>query len=550
MKKIVYVIIAVVILGGIILVFADRNKDQSEFVTAFVDIGAVAKNVDATGSVVAAEDIELNFRTTGRIESINVSEGEQVKAGQVLAVLEAGALHSQVKDAESVLIEAQANLKKLLAGATEGDIRISEITVEQKGGDFGAKRNDLESLISKSLVELKNLKNTAIVDLNNELIVAETAMEVVDNTLNNEDAGYTLGVLDSMSVPLAQESQSEAGDIINEAKILIKAVDEGSSDEQTLNAIEVVKNALEKTRECLSSVFFVLENTIISNNLTQTELDALITGIQSEQVKISTARNNIYASQSNWTNKQVYYNEQILKARDAVDAAGDAFDLAKAQLEFKTAGPEDYEIDAYNAKIAKTEANLVLAQSKLSDAIIKAPVNGVVIKINNKVGEQTSLALAVVEMIGEAKLEIDVNIPESDIAKIRIGQMADITLDSFGDDNVFPGFVIFVDPAETIIQDVVYYQVKVHFKDDVQGIKHGMTANTVIETDKKENVLRVPLRAVKQKNGDKIVTVLRADKTQEEKNITVGLRGDDYIEILNGLEKGDTVITFVNDKQK
>jgi len=550
MKKIVYVIIAVVILGGIILVFADRNKDQSEFVTAFVDIGAVAKNVDATGSVVAAEDIELNFRTTGRIESINVSEGEQVKAGQVLAVLEAGALHSQVKDAESVLIEAQANLKKLLAGATEEDIRISEITVEQKGGDFGAKRNDLESLISKSLVELKNLKNTAIVDLNNELIVAETAMEVVDNTLNNEDAGYTLGVLDSMSVPLAQESQSEAGDIINEAKILIKAVDEGSSDEQTLNAIEVVKNALEKTRECLSSVFFVLENTIISNNLTQTELDALITGIQSEQVKISTARNNIYASQSNWTNKQVYYNEQILKARDAVDAAEDAFDLAKAQLEFKTAGPEDYEIDAYNAKIAKTEANLVLAQSKLSDAIIKAPVNGVVIKINNKVGEQTSLALAVVEMIGEAKLEIDVNIPESDIAKIRIGQMADITLDSFGDDNVFPGFVIFVDPAETIIQDVVYYQVKVHFKDDVQGIKHGMTANTVIETDKKENVLRVPLRAVKQKNGDKIVTVLRADKTQEEKNITVGLRGDDYIEILNGLEKGDTVITFVNDKQK
>ena len=492
----------------------------------------------------------MNFRTTGRIESINVSEGEQVKAGQVLAVLEAGALHSQVKDAESVLIEAQANLKKLLAGATEEDIRISEITVEQKGGDFGAKRNDLESLISKSLVELKNLKNTAIVDLNNELIVAETAMEVVDNTLNNEDAGYTLGVLDSMSVPLAQESQSEAGDIINEAKILIKAVDEGSSDEQTLNAIEVVKNALEKTRECLSSVFFVLENTIISNNLTQTELDALITGIQSEQVKISTARNNIYASQSNWTNKQVYYNEQILKARDAVDAAGDAFDLAKAQLEFKTAEPEDYEIDAYNAKIAKTEANLVLAQSKLSDAIIKAPVNGVVIKINNKVGEQTSLALAVVEMIGEAKLEIDVNIPESDIAKIRIGQMADITLDSFGDDNVFPGFVIFVDPAETIIQDVVYYQVKVHFKDDVQGIKHGMTANTVIETDKKENVLRVPLRAVKQKNGDKIVTVLRADKTQEEKNITVGLRGDDYIEILNGLEKGDTVITFVNDKQK
>ena len=74
-----------------------------------------------------------------------------------------------------------------------------------------------------------------------------------------------------------------------------------------------------------------------------------------------------------------------------------------------------------------------------------------------------------------------------------------------------------------------------------------MTANVIMETDKVENVLRVPLRAVKQKNGVKIVVVL-VNGLPQEKTVTTGLRGDEYMEILSGLNEGEDVITFTKTK--
>ncbi|MFH1890795.1 MAG: efflux RND transporter periplasmic adaptor subunit [Candidatus Kuenenbacteria bacterium] len=548
MKKIVFIVIGVVIIGGIVLAVVNKGKNESEFVTAFADTGQVVQNVDATGAVSSAEDIELNFRIAGRIESLSAVEGDHIMAGQILAVLEAGALRSQVKDAESALVEAQANLEKLLAGSTAEDVRISEITVEQKKQDLTTKKNDLKSLVSKSIIELKNLKNAAVVDSHNELVVAETAMEIVDNTLDNKDAQSTLGVLDSMSLPRAKDSHDLANESIDGAKLLIADIDENSAESEVAAAIGIVQNTLSDARACLSDVFYVLQNTITSSDLSQSELDAFVSSIQGEQVKISTAKTSLQTAESSWTNKQVYYDEQILKSEDAEMSAKDSLDLAQAQLTFKKAGPQGYEVAAAQAKISKAEANLILAQSKLSDAIIRAPVDGTVVKINYKKGEQTSLASPIIEMIGKISLEIEVDIAESDIVKIRVGQKANVTLDSFGDEKVFKSSVVFIDPAETLISDVVYYEVKVQFDNEVEGIKPGMTANVTIETEKRENVLRVPLRAINQKNGGRIANILNSQNQQEERIVEVGLRGDDYYEIINGIKEGDEVITFVKNK--
>jgi len=74
-----------------------------------------------------------------------------------------------------------------------------------------------------------------------------------------------------------------------------------------------------------------------------------------------------------------------------------------------------------------------------------------------------------------------------------------------------------------------------------------MTANVTIITGMKENALYVPVRAVKSRNGDKYIEVLE-NGLVVEKIITLGLRGDEGIEILSGLEEGDEVITFVKEK--
>ena len=74
-----------------------------------------------------------------------------------------------------------------------------------------------------------------------------------------------------------------------------------------------------------------------------------------------------------------------------------------------------------------------------------------------------------------------------------------------------------------------------------------MTANVKIVTAEEENVLFVPFRAVKSKNGDKYIDVL-VDGVPERKIVELGLRGDEGIEILSGVEEGEEAVTFVKEK--
>ena len=193
-KKILIPSVIVVFIIATAVVVASR-KSKPEYVTAPVGIGSVIQSVDATGVVSSAEDIELNFKTTGLISSIYVKKADKVSAGKILAALDAGALNSRVADARGELLEAEANIKKVLAGSTPEDVKISEITVEQKKQNLNSAQNNLDNLKSQRDIELQNLKNTAIVTFNNELIDGESAMETVDQTLDSADAQETMGVL-------------------------------------------------------------------------------------------------------------------------------------------------------------------------------------------------------------------------------------------------------------------------------------------------------------------------------------------------------------------
>ena len=141
--------------------------------------------------------------------------------------------------------------------------------------------------------------------------------------------------------------------------------------------------------------------------------------------------------------------------------------------------------------------------------------------------------------------EIKVQVPESDIAKLKTGQLADITLDAFGSADHFSGHISFIDPASTVIQDVVYYEVTVLFDANDERIKPGMTANVDVTTAELKDVLVIPLRAVKYNEKREAYVELLQGVEVVTKSVQVGLRGDDgLVELVSGLEDGDIVITF------
>ena len=185
-------------------------------------------------------------------------------------------------------------------------------------------------------------------------------------------------------------------------------------------------------------------------------------------------------------------------------------------------------VDNIRAQISKTE--------------IYSPIKGVVTKKDAKVGEIVTAGASIVSIISDAEFEIESNIPEVDIVKIKIGNEAKVTLDAYGSDILFAAKVISIDPSETMIEGVATYKVTLGFSGNDARIKSGMTANIDILSDKKENVIFVPLRAVIARNGNKIVRILDGESVKETE-VRVGLRGSDgNIEILEGIKEGDRVV--------
>jgi HlyD family secretion protein len=124
---------------------------------------------------------------------------------------------------------------------------------------------------------------------------------------------------------------------------------------------------------------------------------------------------------------------------------------------------------------------------------------------------------------------------------MEIGNEVEISLVPFPDE-IFKGRVILIDPAEKLVEGVVYYEATVAFETIPEGIKSGMTADLEIKTASREDVLIIPEDAVQEKEGKTIVEVSREGNI-EEREIETGLLGsDDMVEVVSGLEEGEKVI--------
>ncbi|HPL95180.1 MAG TPA: efflux RND transporter periplasmic adaptor subunit [bacterium] len=545
-----FVIIGLIILIIIIgLVYRAKKSGQTiTYTTAKVEIMTLKQTVDVTGQVASAQAINLNFKTTGRIKEILVKAGDKVVANQKLASLDTGALASQITNAEAAVRQAQADYEKIKAGATAEDIKVYEDRVVQKEQELLNAESNLNTTKSKGAVEINNLKDALITTLKNELVTAQAALEEIDNSLNDTDAQGTLSIKNKELLNIAETNKIVAQTAYEEIKNTINTLELTVGTEDLKIISDNLKNVLNKIATALADTLDVLGATTTSADLSETELDALKTNIKTRQTAINTANSTLQSAKASWLNKISYYEDLIASAENSVASAQKALTIAEAELLLKKKPAQSYDIKSAEARVAQASASLALARANFNDAIIVAPVDGTITKKNFSVGEQSLLTTPVLEMIGKTNLEIKVDIPESDIAKVQVGQEVEITLDAFGPDQKFMGQVVFVDPAETEIQDVVYYKVTVQFNDQTAiGVKPGMTANVTICTAKKDQVLVVPGRAVKSQNGDKYVTVLVDAKKNitADKTVIIGLKGNEGIEIISGLQAGEEVITFV-----
>jgi HlyD family secretion protein len=530
-------VIVIVIIG--IVIASSGGGEKTEYTTEDAKIGTLTQTVTATGAIDSSQDIDLSFRAGGRVVFLNVNEGDEVKAGQVLASINSASLSAQVSQYRANLAVAQADLDKIKAGSSQEQV---EVTMEK----LIKAENDLASLKSKRNNELQTLREKSTNSLNNASFTMVVALDKVYNHLVASDKTIYLQVSDSFLKNSVTSEYYIIKDKIAEAQEMIDLANANKTSSNIITVSTNIVSTMNDLSSFLDSSFLLADKIVINTNYPQTTKDAIKSDISTQQSTNNTTLVTLQTAKSNLISSIDSYISQI-------QAAESALSIAQAELKLTQADPREFELNSARAKVGQAQAQLNKVLADLADYAIIAPIDGVVTKVNYNLGEQAVASQTVIKMLSTEEYEINVDIPESDIAKLKVGDEVVIELDAFGSDHLFAGKVAFIDPAQTVIQDVTYYSTTVSLESNswVERIKPGMSADVTITTAEKNDVIYIPQRAVKIREAllgevpEKYVEVLINEEEVEEKTVEVGLRGDGgLVEILSGIEDGDRVITF------
>jgi multidrug efflux pump subunit AcrA (membrane-fusion protein) len=474
--------------------------------------------------------------------------------------------------------QAEKNLKDLESSAADTPTTFEQAIISAE--------NNLSNAKTSYGQAINNSRDSGLVALDDKISAANTTLDIVNRILFEKDLEDYLGVRNPPSVTTAKTTYAAATAAVSTANDRVLAARGSFNAELVYQAFNSTNSLLDLTVKTLNDTFSVLNNSVTADDVfTQYQIDTYKNSITAQLTIINSAESTVATHEQNYRNAINAYNSNIKSAEDAlaqaksaytnaltsaknalstaktnseqqitstetrVNSAKEALEVAIAQRDKALAGADSYDVSLNRAKIRQAQAAIDSITKQIENSQIKAPIDGQVTEVKYKVGEQAMSGQPVFSLLGNGDYEIEVLISEADINKVKTEDLALITLDAFGEDEIFNGSVFFIEPAETVIQDVIYYKVSIKFDQADSRIKPGMTANVTITTNKKSNVFSIPSRAIVDKGSEGSFVRLLVDNNVKEQKVTIGLRGDEgNVEIIDGLKLGDTIITQVIEK--
>lgn len=220
---------------------------------------------------------------------------------------------------------------------------------------------------------------------------------------------------------------------------------------------------------------------------------------------------------------------------------------------------EDLETAKFNYETAKT--TLATAQADINDTLIYASMDGTVVGEPQTVGamatQGTNNPTVIMRIADLSKKEIMAKVDESDIGAIKVGQDAEFTVDAYTGET-FRAKVKKISQSDTSTTwniksssssssssnaSVIYYYVTLDVEDPENKLFPAMTARVDIVKEKRINALSIPITAVKADKEGTFVTVRTEDGKSEKRAIKTGITVEDYVEVLEGLEEGERILS-------
>lgn len=282
------------------------------------------------------------------------------------------------------------------------------------------------------------------------------------------------------------------------------------------------------------------QNASVSNkSLVQSQLEAGRLAIITANTNLNNGINNRAAGLNNPTTGHGYTQDDIDGFTSALTSARENFASLEKQFENTDT--------AISAAQSSAQAALSVYQAT-KDSIITSPTDGTVANLAYMIGDKvnassTDLGAQVTPLFILAdfsKASILTSVNETSIGKLHPDLPAQVTFDAIPN-TTYTAHINRIDSVGTNTQGVITYNVYFNLDSFDSQVKTGMTANIMVESATHTNVLLVPNTAFTLENGIEVVLVRHANKTVSVP-VTVGIRGEQFSEVTNGVSEGDQIV--------
>ncbi len=550
--NVLLVLVLLVAAGGAYLLL-DDDESAAAPATTEVARGNVVSMVSATGNVVAARDVGVDFASGGEVTSVRVDLGDRVRQGQVLATVENADAVDQRDTAQASYDQAAANLRLLTDGATEDDLAAGDASVRQAAATVDS--------AEQALADARKVERT------NRRVYDDQVRGAQRNVAQADDDRAR-----------AQDDLATARTALREAEQGERAACAASPDGTTGPGSTACTSAQSATASAEQAVATAETAVTTADTTLDTARDAVTTAEQNRSVGNVQQQQSVGSAASSLGSARASYDYTVATARQAVQPATDA------------------EVDASRAQVDSARISLTSAERGVADTVLRAPADGVVASISGSVGEYTSGsggaagattdggttsgdtgstggdtggatggagataessastsggagssgdATGFVVLTEVDGLQVEADFSEADVSRVALGRGASVSfeaLDNAGVDSGTNASITGIAPTSSVADNVVTYEVYATLDAPPKRLKVGQTATLDVVLDEAQDVLQVPTSAVTTTGDTSTVSVVVGGK-EEQRTVEVGVEGDATTEILSGLEEGDQVVT-------
>ncbi len=488
--------LAILLLGGIFFLRQrSQQQAQARYETVRIEKGNLVSIIGATGSVRARQHAVLMWKTSGTVESVTTSLGENVVEDQELAVLEQKSLPQNIISSQAELVNAEQALEDARDSGLQYAKALQSVEEAEQALEDARDPFLIQGQAEKEVADARK----ALDDAERQLYYAENPADL--NTINKAQAELIL-----------------AEDVLEDAQ---EAFDQVKNKPKDNTQRALAQKELSEAQRAYNQAVWNLQSLQGTSN----EIDQAVA-----RANVIMAEARLQEAEEEWERVKDGLSPGTIALREA--------QYAEAQRELQDlqeGGGTDPDA------IAVAEARVAAAQSALELARIKAPFDGRITQVNVLEGDVVNQGMAAFRIDDLSRMFADIQVSEVDINKVKVGQAVTLTFDAILA-REYHGTIVKVAQAGDTVQGVVNFQVTVALSDADEQVLPGMTTAANIVVSELENVLLVPNRAVRVREGRRVVYVLRGSQP-EPVNIELGASSETMSEVISGdIKVGDQIL--------